>query len=82
MAIARMRTIKQCFEYFKEVDPESCITEYYLRGLVKQNKVPVFLAGRKQLINLDKLIDYLNGGSIDEDEAVIQDYGTIRRVNE
>lgn len=61
MAINRMRTVRQCYEYFKEEDPESAISEFYLRGLVKQNKVPVFMAGRKQLVNLDKLIDYLNG---------------------
>lgn len=79
MAVARMRTIKQCFEYFKEADPESGISEYYIRMLAKQNKVPVFLAGRKQLINLDKLIDYLNGEGVEE-EPVIKEYGTIRRV--
>lgn len=81
MAIARMRTIKQCYEYFKEEDPESCISEYYIRMLAKQNKVPVFYAGRKQLINLDKLIDYLNG-EVEEEEPAIQGYGTIRRVGE
>jgi len=78
MALARMRTIRQCYEYFKEQDPESCISEYYLRSLVKQNKVPVFHAGRKQLVNLDKLIDYLNSDAAAYDE--IQSYGKIRRV--
>lgn len=81
MSIARMRTIRQCFEYFKAKDPESCISEYYLRGLVKQNKVPVFLAGRKQLVNLDKLIGYLNSEmEVEEPDQV--GYGTIRRVGE
>lgn len=79
MAIARMRTIKQCFEYFKEVDPESSISEYYLRSLVKQNKIAYFKTGSKFLINLDKLIDYLNGETV-EGEQEIQDLGTIRRV--
>jgi hypothetical protein len=80
MALARMRTIKQCYDYFKAEDPESCISEYYLRMLVKQNKVPVFLSGRKQLINLDKLIDYLNKPVKEVTE--INEYGKLRRVNE
>jgi len=67
MAINRMRTVRQCYEYFKAEDPESAISEFYLRGLVRQNKVPVFMAGRKQLVNLDKLIDYLNGAEPQEE---------------
>lgn len=81
MAIARMRTIKQCYEYFKEADPESCISEYYLRMLVKQNKVPVFYTGRKQLINLDKLIDYLNGEQAEIESVTVPRLGMIRKVS-
>ena len=35
--------------------------------LAKQNKPPVFRTGRKQLINLDKLIEYLSGDIVEED---------------
>lgn len=66
--ISRMRTISQCMEYFRTEDPESSISVHYLRQLVKQSKVPVFLAGRKQLVNLDKLIDYLNSEPLKDDE--------------
>lgn len=79
--MARMRTVKQCVDYFTSKDPETCIGDYYLRCLVKQNKIPVFHTGRKQLINLDKLIEYLNGEFI-EKEAESHDYGKIRRVPE
>jgi excisionase family DNA binding protein len=82
MAIARMRTIRQCYEYFKENDSESGISEYYIRMLAKQNKIPVFRTGRKQLINLDKLIEYLNGDIVDEEDFSSTDYGKIRRVSE
>ncbi len=80
--VSRMRTIKQCLEYFKKEDPDSSISEYYLRILVKQNKVPVFYAGRKQLINLDKLIDYLNSEPLEEEEIPFNNYGKIRKVME
>lgn len=64
----RMRTVKQCIEYFKEQDPETSIGEYYLRGLIKQGKIPVFYAGRKQLINLDVLIEYFYGSEQPKEE--------------
>jgi hypothetical protein len=76
-----MRTISQILEYFKSEDPDTSISEYYLRCLVKQNKIPVFHTGRKQLINLDKLIDYLNSEPAEE-EAEQQSYGSIRKVIE
>jgi len=80
-SISRMRTIKQTIEYFRKEDPETSISEYYLRCLVKQNKVPVFYAGVKQLINLDKLIDYLNSELVEEAPVII-DYGKLRRIGE
>jgi hypothetical protein len=50
--------------------------------LVKQNIVPIFHTGRKQLINIDKLIDYLNGEPPQEEEPDQSSYGTIRKVGE
>lgn len=78
--IVRMRTIKQCCEYFKSEDPETSISEYYIRILAKQNKVPVFRTGVKQLINLDKLIEYLNGELVENEPT--KEYGKIRRVGD
>ncbi len=80
MALARMRTIIQVVEYLKEEDPKSCISEHYLRQLVKQNKVPVFYAGRKALINLDKLLEYLAGDLPEADLEPAQRIGVIRKV--
>lgn len=85
MALARMRTVPQVLEYFRKEDPESSISEYYLRCLVKQNKVPVFHTGRKCLINLDKLIEYLNNELPEGEEAEpdpVQKFGVIRKVME
>ena len=78
MAAPRMRTIKQCIEYFKQEDPDTSIGEYYLRGLVKQGKIPVFHAGRKQLINLDSLVEYFNSMEHDAKEITVKP--GIRRV--
>ena len=58
--IARMRTIDEAFAYLKEKDPETALTRYYLRQLVLSGAVPSAKAGRKYLVNLDRLEEYLN----------------------
>lgn len=78
--IARMRTVTQCLDYFRKEDPETSISEYYLRMLIKQKKIPVFMAGVKQLINLDILIEYLSYNQTD-DSTTLCGYG-IRKVCE
>lgn len=54
-ALPRMRTIKQTAE-------ETGLHEYFIRQLVKQDKIKYVKAGRKVLVNLDKLIEYLETG--------------------
>ncbi len=53
--LPRMRTIKECAA-------ELNIPVYALRRWVKSGEVPAVYAGKKALINLDHLIDFLNGG--------------------
>lgn len=53
--IPKMLTIKQA-------SAASGLTEYRLRELCKQKKIVCILCGNKYLINLDRLIDYLNRG--------------------
>jgi len=77
--LPKMRTIKQCAEHFKAEDPETRVSEHYVRLLVKQRKIPVYLAGSRQLVNLDVLISFLNSDYIIE-ELVSVDYGKLRKV--
>ena len=53
----RMRTIT---EAAKEVG----LPVYFVRNLVKQNKIVYITAGRKSLVNVDSLIGYLNTGEM------------------
>lgn len=53
--LPRMRTIKAAAH---ELD----IPEYALRRWVKSGAVPAVYAGKKALVNLDKLIDFLESG--------------------
>lgn len=54
-AMPRMRTIKQ-------TAAETGLHEYFLRQLVKQEKIIFVKSGRKVLINLDRLYEYLERG--------------------
>ncbi len=45
------------------------LARYHLRQLVKQNKIKFVMAGKKCLINLDSLIDYLNKGEVKTETA-------------
>lgn len=53
--IPKMLTIEQAAKL-------TGITKYRLRELCKQRKIVCILCGNKYLINLDRLIDYLNRG--------------------
>ena len=69
--IPRMRTIQQCAAYFKEQDPGTSVGEWCIRQMVNQGEIPVVRSGRKILVNLDTLIEYLSG---EETEVGKHDY--------
>lgn len=77
--MTRMRTIPQTIDYFKALDPESYINEWYLRGLVKSGALPCHKAGKRFLINLDALEDYLSNPPAELVE--IPSYGKIRKIS-
>lgn len=72
--IPRMETIKQASKIIG-------LAEYHVRQLVKQSKVKFVRTGKKYLINLDSLIEYLNKGET-QAETEEQDNNTskIRKV--
>lgn len=53
--LPRMRTIK-------ETGAETGMSVYFIRQLVKQNKISYVMAGKKALVNLDSFLDYLERG--------------------
>lgn len=59
--IARMRTITEAVAEIKAADPHTALTVHALRQLILSGKVPSIMAGKKYLINLDTLIEYLSG---------------------
>lgn len=53
--VPKMRTIK-------ETGAETGFPVYFIRQLVKQNKISYVMAGKKVLVNLDSFLDYLERG--------------------
>ena len=50
-----MRTVRQ-------LGAETGYPVYFIRQLVKQNKINYVMAGKKVLVNLDSFLDYLERG--------------------
>ena len=58
--LPRMRTISEAVREIKALDPHTAITEYHIRQLAVSGVIPRVKAGKKYLINLDMLIEYMN----------------------
>lgn len=78
--IPRMRTAAKVVAELKAMDPNSEVSEHYIRQLVKKGVVPVTWAGSKALINLDDVLALLRGGTIRDREERVS-VGGIRRVD-
>lgn len=61
--IPRMRTVDQCFKEIKTLDPNTCISKRYLYRLAHENTIALFKSGTKYYIDLDCLMQFLNGGA-------------------
>lgn len=57
----RMRLIKEAAAEIKAKDPETALTEYALRRMVKSGQVPSISAGNRILVNIDVLERFLQG---------------------
>lgn len=64
MTAARMRTIKEAIAEIKTADPRSSLTEWALRQLIINGKIPYVTVGNKYLLNLDILEAYLDGQTV------------------
>lgn len=75
--VPKMRLIREIYEELHNADPDSAITMYALRQLVKSGKIPCTKVGRKMLINYNDVLDYFK--THPETTAPIE-IGEIRRV--
>lgn len=54
--VPRIRSIRDTEKMFKEMDPNTEITEYTLRKMIAEGIIPVLKTEKKYLINVDLLI--------------------------
>ena len=78
--LARMRTLDECYAELKKLDKNTAVSKYLVRQLALSGKIPVVMCGRKRLINLDGLIDYLSNSGVAVDNNVIS-YSGIKRIS-
>lgn len=76
----RMRTASKIVAEIKALDPDSEVTEYFVRQLVKDGTVKPTWAGNKALINLDDVLDLLRIGTA-RPQVSPSVIGGIRRVD-
>lgn len=77
-----MRTITEAYNHIKEQDENTALTLFALRNLVKTGALPSVSVGRKRLINLEVLEQYLKGNiqHQQEDEDKMVHYVEIRKI--
>ncbi len=63
MTTPRMRTAEGALSILKETDPGTAVTLRFIRRLIVTGAVPHVPVGRKKLVDVDRLMDYLKGGN-------------------
>ncbi len=81
MPTVRMRTPGAAVAEIKKSDPDTSVSEYFIRHLACDGKIPCVMAGRKRLINYDSLLEYLSSVHNDPEPEPIE-YGKIRPIKE
>ena len=70
--MVRTRTIREAAAYFRETDPQTCLTETAIRTLLRTGAVPSARVGRKYLVAIEALEAYLGGSAGPEKPAKAQ----------
>lgn len=58
--MSKIRTIKAAHEEIKMQDPNTALTEFRIRQMVISGEIPSRKAGRKYLIDVDNLSEYMH----------------------
>lgn len=64
--VPRMRTINEAATELKTIDPHTAMTPYHIRRLCLDGVIPTVKAGKKILLNLDLLLEYMSNPTADK----------------
>ena len=80
-AIPRMRTVNEAAQELKALDPHTAMTPYHIRRLCLDGVLPTVKAGKKILLNLDTLLEYMQDPTAKRFRSVPTALGCIRRIS-
>lgn len=64
--MCRMRSIRETAKFFREMDPDTQITEKTLRTMIAEGTIPTVKTGVKYLINVDRLLEMFGASPADD----------------
>lgn len=64
--MAKLRTLSESYNYIKAQDPDTAITANALRRLVVSGQVPRVMIGKKYLLDMEALQEFLKGTKPEE----------------
>lgn len=79
--IPRMRTVQEAARELKELDAHTCMTAYHIRRLCLTGVLPTVRAGKKILLNLDTLIEYMQDPTAEKFRIQPAAVNGIRRIS-
>lgn len=84
--IARLRTVSEAAAELRALDPHTAMTPYHIRQLCLKGILLTIKAGKKRLLNLNDLVEYMNDPTADKfkprTESASEKSGVIRRIAE
>lgn len=69
--LPKMRTPRNAIEELRQADPKTELTERALRALILTGEIPSVRIGKKYLVNMEILFDYLKGSAIESQSKMI-----------
>lgn len=80
--VPRMRTINEAAAELKAIDPHTAMTAYHIRRLCLDGVIPTVKAGKKFLLNLDLLLEYMSNPTADKFQPrPVPTVNGIRRIS-
>ena len=57
--MAKLRTIKQIYSEIRRADPDSCISESFIRKAVKNGDIKAIKVGKRSYLSLEAVEQYI-----------------------
>jgi len=82
--IPKMRTVNEAAQELKQLDPNTAMSPYHIRRLCLDGVLPTVRAGKKLLLDLNLLIEYMTDPTADKfkpRKTATDTIGGIRRIH-